>query len=175
MESKLLKPIKSINSLYSTITFAVSNPDSTIINIPTKERTALFRKEVTIWKWIDKSASVQCLQCHALGHIKSSKVCPLVKNSVKCYICKVAQKFNNHGSKCPCKHVAAGTCNRKSYRCLNCQQLGHHCRHPSCPACECCHPWHPQKAWKNKNKNKGKDMKTTKEVKLHCLHGFCTR
>jgi hypothetical protein len=170
MEPRWLKPVESIGSWYSTITFAVSDPDSTIINILTKERTALFGKEVKIRKWIDKPALVQCSRCHALGHIKSSRVCPLARNSVKCFICGGAHESENHGSKCPRNHEAAGVCDCKNYRCLNCQQIGHHCRDLGCPAREGYRPRHPRKARKGKNKGKEKDTETSDDAETRRLH-----
>ena len=60
MEPKWLKPIGDINSTYSTITFAISDPDGSAASTLLRERTALFGKEVTLRKWIDKPALVQC-------------------------------------------------------------------------------------------------------------------
>jgi len=137
MEPRWLKPVGEINSAYSTITFAVSDPDGTITNMLSHDRAALFGKEVTIRRWIDKPALVQCSRCHALGHIKTSRACPLGRNLVKCFICGGTHNSEDHNSTCPRKHAIAGVCDCKNYKCLNCQQVGHHCRDPGCPAREC--------------------------------------
>jgi hypothetical protein len=54
MEPRWLKPIAQIGSMYSSITFAFSDPDSSISNTLLKGRSALFGKEVKIQKWIEK-------------------------------------------------------------------------------------------------------------------------
>jgi len=163
MEPRWLKPVGELNSTYSTITFAVSDPDGSITNTLSHERAALFGKEVTIRRWIDKPALVQCSWCHALGHIKTSRACPLGRNSVKCFICGGAHSSEEHDAKCPRKHAIAGTCDCKNYKCLNCQQAGHHCRDLSCPACERYRPRNPQQAGKNKSKNKGKEKEASSQ------------
>src|SRR5216684_7984421 len=104
MPLRWLKPIERISSSYSSITFALSDPDGTATNLLLNGRAALFGKEVSVQKWINKLALVQCLCCHALGHIKMSKVCPLGKNSVWCYICGGSHKSEEHDQKCPKKH-----------------------------------------------------------------------
>jgi len=157
MEPRWLKPVGGINSMYSTITFAISDPDGTITNALSHGRAALFGKEVTIRKWIDKPALVQCSRCHALGHIKTSRACPLGRNSVKCFICGGTHNSEDHNSLCPRKHATAGVCDCRNYKCLNCQQTGHHCRDPSCPARERYRPKNPRKAGKSKNKGKEKE------------------
>jgi hypothetical protein len=48
MPLQWLKPVDRIESFYSTITFAISDPDGTITSKLLTGRTALFRKEVTI-------------------------------------------------------------------------------------------------------------------------------
>jgi hypothetical protein len=163
MEPRWLRPVEGINGAYSTITFAVSDPDGTITNMLSNDRAALFGKEVTIRRWIDKPALVQCSRCHALGHIKTSRACPLGRNSVKCFICGGSHNSEDHNSICPRKHAIAGVCDCKNYKCLNCQQVGHHCRAPVCPAREGYRPRYTRKAGKNKNKSqsKGKEKETS--------------
>jgi hypothetical protein len=156
MEPKWLRDIGSINSKYSTITFAISDPDGSTVSTLLRERTALFGKEVTLRKWIDKPALVQCSRCHALGHIKTSKVCPLGRDSIKCHICGGAHKSEEHDQKCPRKHAIAGTCDCKNYKCLNCQNQGHHCRDVKCPARERYRPRHIRKAGRGRDKGKGR-------------------
>ena len=95
-----LKPLEHINPPYTSIMFAFSDPDSTVINTLLQGRVALFGKEVTIKKWIDKPPLVQCSHCHVLGHSKTSKACPLSRSSVKCYICGGAHKSEEHDQKC---------------------------------------------------------------------------
>jgi hypothetical protein len=56
MPLQWLKPVERIKSNYSTITFTISDPDSTITSKLLTERTALFGKEVTIQRWVDKPA-----------------------------------------------------------------------------------------------------------------------
>jgi hypothetical protein len=134
MQPRWLRPVDSINTLYSSITFAVSDPDSAITDALLNNRTALFGKEVSVQKWIDKPALIQCSRCHALGHNKASKVCPLGKDSVKCYICGGTHKSEKHHQHCPRKHAVAGICDCTHFKCLNCQNPGHNCRNVKCPA-----------------------------------------
>jgi hypothetical protein len=85
MPPRWLKPTNRIEMDYSTLMFAISDPDGSITNALLKGRAALFGKEVVIQRWVDKPALVQCWHCHALGHIRTSRVCPLGKGLAKCY------------------------------------------------------------------------------------------
>ena len=134
LQPKWLKPIGQIMSCYSSITFAFSDPDGSITNALIKGRPALFGKEVKIQKWIDKPLLIQCSRCHALGHNKASRACPLSHDSVKCYICGNSHKSEEHDQWCPRKHAVVGICDCKSYKCLNCFKTGHNCRDEICPA-----------------------------------------
>ena len=87
-------------------------------------------------KWVEKPLLIQCSRCHSLGHNKTSKMCTLSINSVKCSICGAAHKSENHDQKCPKKHAVAGICDCRHYKCLNCHNPGHHCRDGRCPAWE---------------------------------------
>lgn len=108
MAPRWLKPVGSINSPYSSITFAISNPDGSITSALMMGRAALFGKEVIIEKWIDKPPLIQCSKCHALSHMKSLKACPLDKDSVRCHICRSAHRSDEHDQRCPHKHAMAG-------------------------------------------------------------------
>lgn len=134
MPPRWLKPVGRINSDYSTITFAISDPDGSIACMLLKGCTALFGKEVVIQKWVDKPALTQCSHCHTLGHIKTSKACTLGKNSVKCHICGGAHQSDEHDKKCGRKHAVAGICDCNHFKCLNCHKTGHNCRDTRCPA-----------------------------------------
>ncbi len=134
MPLRWLKPADHISSTYSTITFAISDPDGTITNKLLAGRAAIFRKEVIIQRWVDKPALVQCSHCHALGHIRSSRSCTLGKDLVKCYICGGAHPSDKHDQTCPKKHAVAGICDCKHFKCLNCHKVGHNCRNTLCPA-----------------------------------------
>src|SRR5882757_243734 len=101
MPPRWLKPADRIKSQYSTITFAISDPDGTITNKLLTGRAALFGKEVIIQRWVDKPALVQCSHCHALGHIRSSRGCTLAKDSIKCYKCGGAHPSDKHHQSCP--------------------------------------------------------------------------
>jgi hypothetical protein len=158
MEPRWLKPIEQINGPYSTVTFAVSDPDGTITNTLLTSWAALFGKEVAIRKWIDKPALVQCSRCHALGHSKTSKACTLGRDSAKCYICGGAHASEEHDQRCSRKHTVAGVCDCKHFKCLNCQQRGHHCREKVCPSRELFRPPAPRKP---RARNKGKGRATT--------------
>jgi hypothetical protein len=140
MAPRWLKPLNYMRPTYSSITFAISDLDGSITNTLLKGRAAMFRKEVKIQRWSDKPALVQCSHCHALGHNKSSKACPLGKDSVKCYKCGGSHSSDSHDQQCPCRHAVAGICNCKHYKCLNCHNPGHHCRNVRCPACELYRP-----------------------------------
>ena len=115
MPPRWLKPIDRIETDYSTVTFAISDPDGAITSTLLKGRAALFGKEVEIQRWVDKPALVQCLHCHALGHIKTSRACPLGKDSVKCYICGGSHQSETHNQKCARKHVVAGICDCRHF------------------------------------------------------------
>ena len=45
------------------MTFAISDPDGAITSTLLKGRAALFGKEVTIQRWVDKPLLVQCSRC----------------------------------------------------------------------------------------------------------------
>jgi hypothetical protein len=59
MAPRWLIPAERIGSSYSSITFVISDPDGLITSTLLKGRAALFRKEVTIHRWIDKPVLVQ--------------------------------------------------------------------------------------------------------------------
>ena len=154
MQPRWLKPVGSIGSAYSSITFAVSDPDGTITNTLLNGRAALFGKEVTVRKWIDKPALIQCSRCHALGHNKASKACPLGKDSVKCYICGGAHKSEKHDQQCARKHAVAGICDCQHFKCLSCHKPGHNCRDIRCPARDLYRPRGNKRAGKASRKGK---------------------
>jgi hypothetical protein len=154
MQPRWLKQVGSIETDYSSITFAISDPDGTITNTLLNSRAALFGKEVSVQKWVDKPPLVQCSHCHTLGHNRASKACRLGKDSVKCFVCGGAHKGENHDKHCPRKHRFIGKCDCK-YKCLNCQQPGHNCRDVTCPARAL---YRPRGTRKPANRNKGKEM-----------------
>jgi hypothetical protein len=159
MQPRWLRPVENIESPYSSITFAVSDPNGTITSTLLSGRSALFGKEVTVRKWIDKPALVQCSRCHALGHNKASKACPLGKDSVKCYHCRGAHRSEKHDQHCACKHAVAGICDCGHFKCLNCHKPGHNCRDIRCPARDLYRPRGIQKT--GKTNGKGKENNTT--------------
>src|SRR6266436_1179126 len=134
MQPRWLKSVDSIDSYHSSVTFAISDPDRSITNTLLAGRAALFGKEVSIEKWVDKPVLVQCSHCHTLGHIKSSRACPLSKDSVKCYRCGGAHLSELHNQRCQRKHAEAGICDCTHFKCLNCHHSGHNCRDTCCPA-----------------------------------------
>jgi hypothetical protein len=157
MELRWLRPVEQISSLYSSITFAISDPDGAISSALLKGRPALFGKEVNIQKWIDRPLLVQCSQCHVLGHNKASKACPLGHDSVKCHICSNAHRSDEHDQCCPCKHTVAGFCDCTNYKCINCLKPGHNCRDKICPAYNQYHPRNRKSAGRPRDKGKQRD------------------
>jgi hypothetical protein len=150
---------------YSSITFAISDPDGSISSTLINNRAALFGKEVTIRKWIDKPAFIQCSRCHVLGHNKASRVCALSKDSVRCHICGSAHPSEDHDKRCPKKHAVAGICDCKR-KCLNCHNFGHDSRDPRCPARD---QYRPRPARKPR---KGKDRAKPLELEDNPCHGW---
>jgi len=134
MPPRWLKPVEHLPPCYSTITFAISDLDSSYLSTLLNGWPALFGKEVKVQKWIDKPALVQCSRCHALGHTKASRACPLSYDSVKCHICGGAHRSEEHDQQYPCKHAVAGICDCSHFKCLNCSKPGHHCHNVRCPA-----------------------------------------
>jgi hypothetical protein len=134
MQPRWLKPLDNVESLYSSITFALSDPSGKTTSTLLNGRAALFGKEVTVRKWVDKPALIQCSRCHALGHNRSSKTCQLSKDSVKCYKCGLAHRSESHDQHCSRKHAVAGICDCQNFKCLNCHNRGHNCRDVRCPA-----------------------------------------
>jgi hypothetical protein len=157
MPPRWLKPIERIDSDYSTITFAISDPDGSITSTLLKGRTALFGKEVTLQRWVDKPMLVQCSRCHALGHIKTSRACQLGKDSAKCYICGGAHQSETHDRKCPRKHTIAGICDCSHFKCLNCNKTGHDCRDTRCPARDLFRPRTNRKTRRPRKNSNDKD------------------
>jgi hypothetical protein len=134
MAPRWLKPLGAIDFEYSTLTFAISDPDGAITDTLLKGRAALFGKETVIKRWVDKPILVQCSHCHALGHTKASRACRLAKDSVRCHICGGAHNAEQHNQRCPRLHAVAGICDCKHFKCLNCLKTGHDCRNKLCPA-----------------------------------------
>lgn len=151
MPPRWLKPVERVQGPYSTVTFAISDPDGTLTDTLLRNRLALFGKEIMVRRWIDKPALVQCSHCHALGHSKVSKSCPLGKDSVKCYICGGTHRSEEHDQHCTQNHAVAGLCDCP-LRCLSCQITGHNCRDHRCPARELFRPKVPRKAGKAKER-----------------------
>ena len=60
MAPRWLKPIGTINFIYSSITFAISDPNGATNNALMTGHAALFGKKVLIKKWIDNPPLVQC-------------------------------------------------------------------------------------------------------------------
>lgn len=149
MQPRWLTHTDRILSTYSSVTFAISDPDGTISNTLLNNRAALFGKEVTIRKWIDKPAFIQCSRCHALGHNKASRVCTLSKDSVRCYRCGGAHISEAHDKQCTKKHNVAGICDCKP-KCLNCNNEGHDCKDQRCPARDRYRPKNARKPKKGK-------------------------
>src|SRR6267154_5944896 len=161
MPPRWLKPVDRIESDYSMITFAISDPDGTTTSTLLRGRAALFGKEVEIQRWVNKPVLVQCSHCHMLGHIKTSRACPLGKDSVKCYICGGSHQLEAHSQKCPRKHAVAGICDCRHFKCLNCHNVGHNCRDTRCPARDL---FRPRAICKHRRpKNNGKDREWAPE------------
>jgi hypothetical protein len=157
MPPRWLKPVEHIETDYSMITFAISDPDGSITSTLLKGRAALFGKEVEIQRWVDKPALVQCSHCHALGHIRTSRAYPLGKDSVKCHICGGSHPSEIHDQKCARKHAVVGICDCRHFKCLNCHKLGHNCRDTRCPARVLFRPRMSRKPRKPKNNGKDRD------------------
>jgi hypothetical protein len=160
MPPRWLKPLDRITTDYSTITFAISDPDGTITSKLLTGRAALFGKEVVIQRWIDKPALVQCSHCHALGHIRSSRSCPLGRDSVKCHICGGAHLSDKHNQNCTRKHTVAGICDCTHFKCLNCHKVGHTCRNSRCPARDLFRPRPSRGPRRSRGKGKEKEIFT---------------
>ena len=150
-----IKPVANLNSNYTSLTFAFSDPDGSITKGLLANKQALFGKEVQIERWIDKPLLIQCGRCHALGHAASSKACRLPRDSVRCYICGKGHKAEAHSRECPraSQHRAAGTCNCR-LQCLTCNKVGHHARDRTCPAREGYRSRKPRLNPKDKGKGK---------------------
>lgn len=157
MPPRWLKPVDRIDSDYSTITFAISDPDGSITNRLLSGRAALFGKEVEIQRWVEKPALVQCSHCHVLGHIKTSRACPLGKDSVRCYICGGSHRSETHDQNCRRNHAIAGICDCKHFKCINCHKTGHHSRDPRCPARDLFRPRTNRRQKKSKTKGKERE------------------
>lgn len=166
MPPRWLKPVDRIESEYSTITFAISDPDGTITSKLLAGRAAIFGKEVIIQRWVDKPALVQCSHCHALGHIKTSKSCTLARDSVKCHRCGGAHLSDRHDQSCPRKHMVAGICDCQHFKCLNCHKTGHTCRDTCCPARDLFHPCQSRRPRKPKDKGKEREQPTAEDPAL---------
>ena len=132
-----IKRVEGLSSCYTSLTFAFSDPDSSITKHLLKNRQALFGKQVDIERWIDKPLLVQCGRCHALGHAASSKTCRLPPDSIKCYICGKGHSTDTHDRECPRskQHKTAGICDCR-LQCLSCNKVGHHAKDRTCPARE---------------------------------------
>jgi hypothetical protein len=160
MQPRWLRPVANLEAHYSSITFAISDPDGVITNTLLNGRAALFGKEVTVQKWIDKPALIQCSRCHALGHNKASKVCSLGNDSVKCYICGGTHKSEKHDQNCNRNHAVAGICDCTHFKCLNCHKPGHNCKNTRCPARDLFRPRGSRKAGKENGKGKERAVAT---------------
>lgn len=167
MPPRWLKPTERVQSQYSTITFAISDPDGSTTSALLNGRAALFGKEVMVQRWVDKPALVQCSHCHALGHIRSSRACPLGRDSVKCHICGGSHRSDTHDQKCPRKHAIAGICDCNHFKCLNCHKTGHTCKDTRCPARDL---FRPRKSRRHNNKGKEREWAPVREPSVANLN-----
>jgi hypothetical protein len=104
---------------------------------------------------VDKPALlVQCSHCHSLGHIRTSRACPLGKDSVKCYICRGSHQSEVHNQKCNWRHAVAGICDCAHFKCLNCHKTGHTCHDKRCPVRDL---FRPRVSRKKRPRSNGKD------------------
>jgi hypothetical protein len=158
MTPRWLKPLGAIDYEYSTLTFAISDPDGSITNTLMRGRAAIFGKEIVIKRWVDKPLLIQCSHCHALGHSKVFKACRLAKDSVKCHICGGAHKSEQHNQRCPRLHTVAGICDCKHFKCLNCQKTGHDCRNKLCPARDLFRPRASHRPRRPRGKGKAREV-----------------
>jgi hypothetical protein len=153
MPPRWLKHPERMEGNYSTVTFAISDPDGSITSNLLNGRAAMFGKEVIVQRWVDKPALVQCSHCHALGHIKTSRACPLGKDSAKCYKCGGSHLSEMHDQKCKRTHAVAGICDCSHFKCLNCHKTGHNCKDKRCPARDLYRP--------RPNRKRGKPKRTS--------------
>ena len=73
-----VKPVQSMTSCYSSLTFAFSDPNGLITRNLMDTKQALFGKQVTIERWVNKPPLMQCSRCHTLGHNAASPACHLL-------------------------------------------------------------------------------------------------
>jgi hypothetical protein len=151
-----IKPVWQMQSSYTSLTFAFSDPDGSITKQLLKGKQALFGKQVQIERWIDKPLLVQCGRCHTLGHTASSKSCRLPPDSVKCYICGKGHLADAHDRECTKskQHKTAGTCDCR-LQCLICNKIGHHAKERVCPARDGYRSRRPRLNNKGKNVDRG--------------------
>ena len=149
-----VKPVETMSSCYSSLTFAFSDPDGGITKQLMSSRQALFGKQVQIERWVDKPLLLQCSRCHALGHASSSKTCCLPTDAVRCYICGKGHLADAHDRECTRarQHRVAGVCDCKP-QCISCNTVGHHARDTTCPTRE---GYRSRRSCLSK-KNKGKE------------------
>ena len=128
-----VRPVERLKGHYSSISFAFSDPDSTISSKLLNRRHGLFGKEVCIERWLDKPLLIQCSCCHTLGHTSSSCQCTVPKGDSRCAKCGGTHTTETHTRHCKGRHVVARTCNCK-LPCLSCRSKDHDCRSHKCPA-----------------------------------------
>jgi hypothetical protein len=119
---------------YSSLMFAYSDPDGSIMKQLLNNKQALFGKQVQIERWVDKPLLLQCGKCHTLGHVSSSKACRLPSDAVRCYICGKGHLADAHDRECARarQHKVAGVCDCNP-QCITCNKVGHHARDTACP------------------------------------------
>ena len=54
MSPRWIRPVGSLSSCYTSLTFAFLDPDGTITKQLFKERQALFRKQILLERWVNK-------------------------------------------------------------------------------------------------------------------------
>jgi hypothetical protein len=115
---------------YATVVFAYMDHTGKIAKEAAEKGIWMFGERCQFVCLGDSPVFTQCGKCHELGHV--TNLCPLPRNTARCYRCGGAHKSGSHDFLCKANtHKVGGRCDC-AYPCLLCKQTGHTCRDRRC-------------------------------------------
>ncbi len=123
---------EKIRSESSMALIAYADPLGLVTRRAQTEGIFMFGRQVKFVLAGEKPSLIQCGRCFGLGHNRSSNMCPLPKNAVRCHRCGGGHHSTQHDFECKGAHKVAGTCDCR-LKCILCGQLGHNARSRKCP------------------------------------------
>ncbi|KAH9023458.1 hypothetical protein EDB84DRAFT_1617424 [Lactarius hengduanensis] len=115
----------------ATVLIAYADPKGEVTRQALTEGIWMFGNQVKFVRAGNKPTLIQCGRCHELGHNRSSRLCKLPKNALRCHRCGGGHHSDQHDFECKAIHAVAGTCDCR-LKCILCGKTGHNARSRDC-------------------------------------------